>query len=68
MYFDRFDICEAFYVYSYECSFVRASMIRARLYKCKFNSRPSLRGREDLTDNGRAIYDALMSKRVSERI
>lgn len=61
---NRFDVCEAWYAYASENHSgqgSRAYAIFGRLDRMRF--RPGLgvreRGRDALTDNGKAIYDSL---------
>lgn len=67
-YFDRFDICEAYYALEYDWNVSgmlqerpsnqrRNASIGHQLARMRFKPRPSLGGRESLEENGRAIYD-----------
>lgn len=58
MYFDRFDICEAWYMYLSHYHEGQGSEEYRRLSKLltHFSPRGSLRSELDLTDNGYAIY------------
>lgn len=66
MYWNRFDICEAWYVFAmlwHGGQWSPEYLIFGRLQQIGF--RPSLslsRGPESLNDNGREIYDRLVSK------
>lgn len=76
MYFDRFDICEAYYLYMtfwnvggttsrwYNTSrrHRQAQSISAQLHRMKFKPSSLLWHVTDLTENGRAIYNALIEK------
>ena len=75
MYFDKFDICEAYYMYmvlwnsggatnrwyttSRNCR--REQSISAQLHRMQFIPRLSL-SEETLTENGRDIYNDLVNK------
>jgi len=67
MYFDRFDICEAYYVFAMlwhggqSCS---VYLIFGRLNRIGFSPSPLLRDETSLTDNGRDIYDSLVKNRT----
>ena len=67
-YFDRFDICEAYYLYA---SLYHGGMmskeyaIFGRLSKIGFEPRQSLRY-ETLTENAKAIYDNLVYNNQSQ--
>lgn len=55
--FDRFDICEAHYVYAHDAGdYAR----RARLDAMAFRARPSLNAWRDLNENAQAIYARLV--------
>jgi hypothetical protein len=61
MYFDRFDIAEAWYLYlSLNCDGQGSDLYRrlCRLLR-RFHPRPLLHGPEDLTENGKAIFDSI---------
>ena len=60
MYFDRFDICEAYFLYFTEAHEGQTSDKYARLSHMLsyFNPSPVLKY-ETLTENGQAIYDNL---------
>ena len=73
MYFDRFDICEAYYVAEIlwnvsgilqerESNRRRNMSTDYQLHRMGFKPRPMLSGPEDLSDNGRYIYDNLMAR------
>jgi len=59
--FDRFDICEAYYVYLAAHHEGMGSHKYERLCRLLdyFDPRPSLRDVRDLTDNGYAIYQTI---------
>ena len=63
MYFDRFDICEAHYVFAMlwhggmGCSLYAKF---AQFERIQFRPSPSLCGPEDLTENGLEIYQQLL--------
>ncbi len=64
--FDRFDICEAYFVYAmlwHGGQFTKDYAIFGRLAKIGFRARPSLCDETDLEENAREIYDALVEKR-----
>ena len=75
MYFDKFDICEAYYIYLdnwnvggttnrwYTTSRRnrQAQSISAQLHRMQFKPSPFL-SEETLTDNGRAIYNDLVNR------
>jgi len=63
-YFDRFDICEAYYLYFCDWHSGQWSKEYARLCKMQkyFKPSPLLRTIEDLTENGYEIYTALDQK------
>lgn len=64
MYFDRFDICEAYYLFAAHWHGGQSSKeyrIFGRLDKIKFKARDSL-SVETLSDNGLAIYTNLVRK------
>jgi hypothetical protein len=64
MYFDRFDIAEAYYLYLSAYHGGQGSREYARLCRLlrSFRPRPSLRSQDDLGDNARDIYDALVAR------
>ncbi|WP_126146939.1 hypothetical protein [Synechococcus elongatus] len=63
MYFDRFDICEAYWMFASSwhggqgCELYR---ILSRLSQMGFKPSIGLRQPKDLSDNGRAIYKRLV--------
>jgi len=64
MYFDRFDICEAYYCYAsdyHEGQWSKIYEIFGRLHELDFNPRMDL-SFESLTDNGQSIYQNLVNK------
>ena len=63
MYWDRFDIAEAWYLALCHCHGGQWSREYARLCKLSRSFRPSpLLSVETLTENGREIYDAACAK------
>ena len=67
MYFDRFDICEAYSVYASEFSGGQGSHwygVLSRLSAIGFCARPSL-SVKTLSENARSIYDALVARSAS---
>jgi hypothetical protein len=74
MYFDRFDVCEAYYALEYDwnaggvlwerptCRRRRQS-VGVQLHRVRFRPRPSLGGYATLTENGQAIYRAFCERR-----
>lgn len=65
MQFDRHDICEAYYLFAahwHGGQFSKEYRIFGRLEKIKFRPTDSLRV-ENLSDNGREIYQALVRKK-----
>ena len=63
--FDRFDICEAWWVYAAEWHEGKHSAIYAvfgQLARIGFKPSPMLDGYEDLTENGQDIYDELVER------
>jgi hypothetical protein len=72
MYFDRYDICEAYAVLEWDYNVSgwlqeRPSNVRrleathVQLHRMGFRPRPNL-SYENLTENGREIYDALVER------
>ena len=63
MYFDRFDICEAYYLFFSHYHEGQWSKKYARLSKMLgyFKPAPMLRY-DSLTDNGKVIYDNLINR------
>ena len=62
MYFDRFDICEAHFVYAmlwHDGQFSETYAKFAQLERIGFRPSPSLSGPEDLGENAREIYENL---------
>jgi len=65
MYFDRFDICEAYYCYAsdyHEGQYSKIYEIFGRLYDLKFEPRINLCF-ESLNENGQWIYQNLVNKK-----
>jgi len=63
MYWDRFDICEAFYLYAahyHGGQWSKEYRIFGRLHNLGFKESPIL-GLDSLEENARAIYDRLVS-------
>ena len=59
MYFDRFDICEAYFLALSHCHGGQWSVEYARLCKLMSYFKPSpMLSVETLSDNGREIYDS----------
>ena len=70
MYFDRFDICEAYYVFAmlwHGGQFSKEYEIFGRLERMKFRPPPMLSGPEDLGENAREIYDRLVQRNIFVR-
>lgn len=64
MYFDRFDICEAYYLfaaYYHGGQWSKEYRIFGRLHKIGFRPSPVI-SEESLTENGREIYDNLIAR------
>ena len=64
-YFDRFDICEAYYLYAslyHGGQFTKLYEVFGRLDNLKFRPSPVLR-LSSLTENGRSIYDSLVERK-----
>jgi hypothetical protein len=62
MYFDRFDILEAYYLYGSEYhsgQFSKEYAYMGRCLNCGFRPSPML-SYQSLTDNGKEIYDNLV--------
>lgn len=62
MYFDRFDICEAWFLYLNETHEGQGSEKYARLSKLLQHFKPRLDLEYRLSENGREIYDTLMTE------
>ena len=63
MHWDRFDRCEAYYMYSvlwHSGQTSKEYAILGQLARMGFKPSPQLQGRENLEENGREIYDALV--------
>lgn len=61
---DRFDICEAYYLYAreyHEGQLSKIYEIFGRLHKLKFRPSPLL-SYDSLTENGREIFNGLISR------
>jgi hypothetical protein len=64
MTFDRFDVCEAYYVYAmlhHNGQWTNEYAIFGRLHRLGFKPSPLLRDENDLSENGREIYDRLVN-------
>ena len=62
--FDRFDICEAYYLYAdlyHGGGGSKEYALHSVFSRLHFRPRPSLAGPNDLEENGRMIFDALVS-------
>lgn len=60
--FNRWDICEAYYLFAFYYHGGQSSklyQVFGRLHKIGFTVRNSLRSENDLSDNGREIYNNL---------
>ena len=67
LYFDRFDVCEAYYAYAVDYhsgQWSRAYAIFGRLDNIHFKPSCSIceKGYEALTENGKEIYDGLVTR------
>jgi len=65
-YFDRFDICEAYYIYAMEYHGGQWSdlySVMGRILNLGFRLSRLIKCRNDLTDNGKEIYDNLVSSK-----
>ena len=65
MYFDRFDICEAYYLYASDYhggQWSKLYEVFGRLHKLKFKP-GSLFGYWSLSNNGKGIYNSLVERR-----
>jgi len=58
-YFDRFDICEAYYVWAHDWG---EYAVITRLRRMGFRARPGLDGYADLEDNSKDIYERLNAR------
>jgi len=64
-YFDKFDICEAHYVFAmlhHRGQWSPEYAKLGQLHNMGFRPSPLLAGPDDLTENGREIYDELVAK------
>lgn len=69
-YFDRFDICEAYYLYAmlyHGGQWSKEYAIFGRLHNMGITPRPGLRDEDDLSENGRAIFNRLVRGEVEVR-
>ena len=67
MYWDRFDICEAYYVYAmlyHNGQWSKEYEIFGRLHNMKFKPSPLISNESDLTENGRVIFDNLVENGI----
>lgn len=65
MQFDRFDICEAYFMFAmlfHEGQFSETYRIFGRLSNLGFKPSPMLKDPRDLTENAKAIYQRLVEK------
>jgi len=67
MYFDRFDICEAYYMFAmnhHEGQWSEIYAIFGRLHRMQFKMRPlrTSSARRELSSNGLAIYHNLIRR------
>ena len=63
--FDRFDICEAYYVFAmlwHKGQWSKEYEIFGRLNRIGFKPSPMLSGSENLTENGQEIYNRLVNE------
>lgn len=68
MHFDRFDVCEAYYMFAtlyHGGQWSEEYRIFGRLNRIKFRPRPNL-SVETLDDNAREIFDALVARKGFE--
>lgn len=66
---DRFDICEAWYVYAMLWHGGQGSALYAvfgQLSRMCFRIAPSIGGPENLSENGRAIYNDLVNAKARQ--
>ena len=66
MYFDRFEICLAYWSYAndyHEGQFSAIYKIFGRLDNIKFNPSPFFNGYEDLSENVKEIYNSLVERK-----
>lgn len=64
MYFNRFDICDAYYIFAanyHGGQFSKEYRYFGRLENCRYRPAPSL-SEETLSENAKEIYDNLVSK------
>ena len=64
-YFDRFDICEAHYIFAmlwHDGKYTKTYGKFAQLSRLGFKPRPGLNEPEDLEENGLEIYEALIKR------
>ena len=64
-YFDRFDICEAYYVFAmlwHGGGGTKEYAMLGRLSNMGFKPRPSLNDRSSLEENGQEIYDGILAR------
>ena len=71
MNWNRFDICEAWYVFAmlhHRGQWSQEYEIFGRLNRMEFRPAPTLSGPRDLEDNGREIYEALVGQYVEGEV
>jgi len=64
MYFDRFEIVEAYYAFCCDYYSGQGDKLYARLCRIRkyYKPSPMFKGYESLTDNSQAIYDNLVKR------
>lgn len=66
MYFDRIDICEAYFVYAmlwHGGQFTKEYKIFGRLNAIPFKPRQSLKDEDGLSENGKTLYLSLVARK-----
>lgn len=67
MYWNRFDICEAWYLYASSYHKGQNSYLYKKLSQLvRVGFRPTKVGRLELTDNGSEIYQSLADRKVGQ--
>ena len=63
MWFDRFDICEAWYIFAmqYHSGGDTSDKIFHRLHRMQFKISCGIKDENDLNENAKAIYDNLVA-------
>ena len=64
MYYEQFDICESYYLFAMYSHRGRGSKVYALhsvFERIRFRPSPMLSNRNDLSENGQAIYDNLIA-------